>query len=229
MLPSMPANRKEVCKKSDSTLEKDAVSSMKCDACHCSFSTPFEYGAHKKKCNLFLIERENLGSNEEDLSRSRSVILAPITIESGPIVHRKKKLLSVVVNDERGHNPCYPCTLCGKIYQTKKSLYKHVKWHDGVVYRYTSKPRKCTICDKSVMNLSAHCSEVHEDSRHFPCFFCEKTFKRKLHMEVHVRSHTGEKPYGCFFCEKKFAQPGDRNKHVKSSHSFKKNETSSEY
>ncbi|CAD7080050.1 unnamed protein product [Hermetia illucens] len=38
------------------------------------------------------------------------------------------------------------------------------------------------------------------------CYHCNKTFKCTAQLQMHIRTHTGERPYACNYCPRRFAQ-----------------------
>lgn len=186
-----------------------------CEACNITFQSPFEYGGHKLKCNLYIETK-----TEQNLPETGNSGIITASIASLKNQPRLKYDLTGIL-DETTNSMYYPCRQCDRVYQTKKSLYKHLKSHEGIVYRYQLKRKSCDICNKVVANLSCHMKEVHSDTKMFTCIFCQKRFKRKFSLNVHTRTHTGEKPYECYFCDGKFSQAGDRKKHMKIHHDFK--------
>ncbi|XP_052251464.1 uncharacterized protein LOC127858385 isoform X5 [Dreissena polymorpha] len=65
-------------------------------------------------------------------------------------------------------------------------------------------------------NLSADQSfiKLSEDGgTKFQCPWCGKTFTRRLHLDNHVNSHTGNRPYKCDMCNKRFTQKSHLTTH----------------
>ena len=57
------------------------------------------------------------------------------------------------------------------------------------------------------------CQQAKEKKLHCPQ--CDVMCTNKAALEVHMRSHGGEKPYSCTLCSKSFTQIGNMNKHIK--------------
>ena len=71
-----------------------------------------------------------------------------------------------------------------------------------------SKRFGCAQCGKSFRCFSQ--LEIHQRShtgeKPFRCTLCGKRYAQKGHLYTHQRTHTGEKPYGCPICGKGFIQ-----------------------
>ena len=50
------------------------------------------------------------------------------------------------------------------------------------------------------------------------CPFCNKVFGSVRDLNLHIRSHTGEKPYKCQYCGQTFSLKRSAEKHVLKQH-----------
>ena len=87
----------------------------------------------------------------------------------------------------------------------------------------------CKFCSQIFRNVdklekheNAH-TEGNEDGLAsltlFPCEVCKKEFSVKGRLNLHMRTHTGEKPFPCGHCEKHFNQAANMKRHISEMHS----------
>ncbi|XP_076766559.1 uncharacterized protein LOC143433215 isoform X1 [Xylocopa sonorina] len=108
-------------------------------------------------------------------------------------------------NEEKG----FPCKVCGKSYDTKKSLSKHQS-------NAHSTERNCTTCGKICI-----CDEKEKDQqksgerlKSYRCSECNKSFEKEVKLQKHTRIHerareqqdVNFKRFLCHICSKTFRQ-----------------------
>jgi Zinc finger, C2H2 type len=110
------------------------------------------------------------------------------------------------------------CELCTKLRTTSFAVYtNHMRTEHGFQSVDRCKPFICRICSlkfASKQGMLRHIDNIHENNRrnlrnrdkNYLCTICGKKFYTNFHLEVHARSHSGEKPFGCSVCGKKFSQ-----------------------
>lgn len=54
--------------------------------------------------------------------------------------------------------------------------------------------------------------------RKFSCHVCPKSYFVNGRLQVHLRSHTGERPFACTMCERRFVDNSYLRKHLKTGH-----------
>lgn len=93
-------------------------------------------------------------------------------------------LLSHIRIYHTGERP-FKCKFCEYAFKERHHLDMHINLHIGRTVRY--KCNCCTYSAASEWNLEQH-SRIHRNERPFPCAYCSKAFRQKVHCQIHMRT-----------------------------------------
>lgn len=110
--------------------------------------------------------------------------------------------------------------ICKQKVHEKRSNYKKKPESEKLKRGPKPKPKTihaCYQCDKEFKcqaQLELHI-RTHTGDKPFECMHCHKKFAQKHNLTIHQRMHTGEKPFQCEICSKTFSAQGNLQTHVK--------------
>lgn len=79
----------------------------------------------------------------------------------------------------------------------------------------------CSQCNKLFAThklLNEHMKRLHVSSKKIQCTHCDKQYAYRSAYNVHLRTHTGERPYACVECDRTFSTAAQRNTHLEKVH-----------
>ncbi|KAI4810932.1 hypothetical protein KUCAC02_013859 [Chaenocephalus aceratus] len=99
------------------------------------------------------------------------------------------------------------------------TLEEHVLAHfQGTLGKSKSRPRyRCQICHKDFAynsTFNVH-MRTHTDERPFECATCGKRFRQLPHLQDHERIHSGLRPFCCWICGKSFSVAARLTEHAR--------------
>ncbi|KDR23033.1 zinc finger protein 850-like [Zootermopsis nevadensis] len=113
------------------------------------------------------------------------------------------------------HEKPWKCAICNHTFATEDKLDSHMKWHENK----ETEVFICNVCDKEFklkVNLKVHVeSRCGTDPQHV-CNVCGKAFMTRGTLVTHSLLHTGEKTFLCRFCGKNFRLKVEMQRHERS-------------
>ncbi|XP_063863954.1 zinc finger and BTB domain-containing protein 49-like isoform X2 [Scylla paramamosain] len=110
-------------------------------------------------------------------------------------------------------NPALKCTLCGKQFQKKDSLTRHMRIHNKGPYTC----KQCPFTSKTYRDCVEHRKKEHVVIH--KCSVCEFTTPRIDRLKRHVSAH--DKPHQCPECKFSTSRAQNLQKHIKNKHEKK--------
>ncbi|XP_067854115.1 zinc finger protein ZFPM1 isoform X2 [Heptranchias perlo] len=107
-------------------------------------------------------------------------------------------LATAVVNKD-----IFPCKSCGIWYRSERNLQAHLMYYCASRQKSTSTPTEEKLKEPS----------PHERICPFPQ--CNKSCPSASSLEIHVRSHSGERPFVCLICLSAFTTKANCERHLK--------------
>ncbi|XP_045768954.1 zinc finger protein OZF [Maniola jurtina] len=109
---------------------------------------------------------------------------------------------------------------CQPVQKKSSSNYKKKPDSEKLKRGPKPKPKKDCICNQC--NKEFRCQaqlemhmRTHTGDKPFACRYCPRRFSQKHNLTIHLRVHTGEKPFQCEVCSKRFTAQGNLQAHIK--------------
>ncbi|XP_012525924.1 zinc finger protein 709-like [Monomorium pharaonis] len=201
------------------SLDEDA-SLFRCKHCSKSYRTERSLQRHllahnERKyvcnvCNMKFFRQDRLKSHMDRYGHDETKVCPEP--QKPPDDKSAIKLINIWIREELdsdNEDKGFPCRICGKSYDTKKSLLKHqMNAHSEQA------DERCTNCGTTCNCTCKDQERSNEKLKPYICEECNKSFEKEIKLHKHLRIHerakeqqdTNFKRFLCHICSKTFRQ-----------------------
>lgn len=112
----------------------------------------------------------------------------------------------------------FKCDLCDKAFTTRGNMKQHILTHKTDDMHWASQGKTSPTSRPSPSSITLDRPLSAEDSRKtsskHQCAICLKHFSSASAVQIHFRTHTGDRPFKCTVCAKAFTTKGNLKVHM---------------
>ena len=131
--------------------------------------------------------------------------------------HGCRSALEIHYRSHTKHRP-FKCEICGKAFTTRGNMKQHILTHKPEEIQWNSQIEKVTPSQipsptrPDMNHVSTADASKKLGGRH-QCHICLKGFSSSSAVQIHLRTHTGDRPFKCSDCGKAFTTKGNLKVH----------------
>ncbi|KAH9380593.1 hypothetical protein HPB48_020373 [Haemaphysalis longicornis] len=111
----------------------------------------------------------------------------------------------------------FACKQCDDCYFTQELLDSHIQTQHPEKRPGKFECRFCQYSSNNRMHVVMH-ERTHTGERPHVCKLCRKGFMRREHLATHLRIHNGERPHACPECDQRFSDQANLSQHRRNIH-----------